>query len=147
MNGDSFPICLCYSSWKINQLSLFVANLCAAVVIILIYGSLCLGLTFCFQGNSCTSDVTETGGTDRQTHLQTVWLCLWCQHRYAILLLYFWMCIYVSGLWEQRATVKAGLAAALITLWPICCSTCFDLIFNTDIVLIFILLFRTQVRP
>lgn len=37
-----------------------------------------------FQGTSCPSDFAQVGGLDRQTDLQTLWLYLWCQHRWDV---------------------------------------------------------------
>lgn len=130
MERDLFPISLCYSSVKISAVTPCGQLVSWGFLILLIYDSLCVSvcLTLYFQGTSCTSDVTQAGGHDGQTHLQTIWLYLRCQHRYILLLFYFCMCMCESGLLEQSPALQAG-PAALITLWPICCSTCFDLNF------------------
>ena len=69
-----------------NQISLFEPSSVALVIILLLSGSVCMCMSLYFQGTSRASDFTEAGNHDRQTHLQTVRLYLWCQHRYVVLL-------------------------------------------------------------
>lgn len=70
-----------------------------------------------FQGTPRSSDFKQAGGSDRQTHSQNVWLYLWRQHRYAVLLPYF-PCLYVSVEWQHwsQADTFADLPVLIIIL-------------------------------